>query len=161
MGNCIVLQKNVIKIIKPDGETLEYKAPIKVRQVLSEFAGHAISDKLPVIRHLHPEADMIGGREYYLLPPAPVVPPQTGKSKITFPKPDEAAAQETGVVRIKLVISKQELKAMLQKGGVTVSNMIPELQNEEITNGVDSFRADDKMTSTGWKPMLESIPEGN
>lgn len=161
MGNCIVLQKEVIRVIRPDGEILEYKAPRKVRHVLTEFAGHAISDTLPVIRHLHPDANMVAGREYYLLPLPAGVPTGTGKRAITFSKPDVAAAggQETGkVVRIKLVISKQELQAMLQKGGVTVGDMIPaEFQKEEIENGVD----DKIISSRRWKPKLESIPEVN
>lgn len=160
------MQKEVIRVIRPDGEILEYKAPRKVRHVLSEFGGHAISDTLPVIRHLHPEANMVVGREYYLLPLPAGVPTGTGKRAVAFSKPDVAAAEGQGtekVVRIKLIISKHELQAMLQKGAVTVGDMIPEFQKEEIENGVDSLSVDDdnKISCRRWKPKLESIPEVN
>lgn len=42
MGNCLVLlQENVVRVMKTDGKILEYKALIKVEQVLIDFSGHA------------------------------------------------------------------------------------------------------------------------
>ncbi|KAL3536109.1 hypothetical protein ACH5RR_004573 [Cinchona calisaya] len=154
MGNCIALQKKVIKIIKTDGEVLEYKPPMKVHHVLSKFGAHALSDSLPVVQHLHPDTDMIGGHVYYLLPQLTVVPPKA-KKIVEISSTVTATEQGSGVLRIKLVISKQELQAMLQKGGVTVDNMVSKLQINE-TNVSDS-----RKSSVGWMPMLESIPEGN
>ncbi|KAI3471815.1 hypothetical protein Pfo_028468 [Paulownia fortunei] len=165
MGNCLVLQeKTVVNVMKTDGKIIEYKSPIKVHQVLSEFSHHAISDKLPVVKHLHPNAEMLGGHLYHLLP-LPVAPQPTEKKKKAVRFSDdvvEEARQTTGVVRIKLVISKQELQAMLGKGGVSVEDMISQVQKEPSTNKIQSIERDDgNMSSKGWLPALESIPEVN
>ncbi|XP_027073003.1 uncharacterized protein [Coffea arabica] len=160
MGNCIAPRKKAIKVIKSDGRVLEYNPPMKVCHVLSIFGGHALYDSLPVVRHLHPDTDMIGGRVYYLLPLLTVHPQRARKAgdvsgKIT------ATGQEGGVLRIKLVISKEELQAMLRKGGITVDNMVSKLQNNGKTYGTDSFSSDSRRSSPRWMPLLESVPEGN
>lgn len=160
MGNCLVLHKKVIKIIKSDGGILECKPPMTVHHVLSKFGGHAISDTLPVIQHLHPDADMIGGRAYYLLPLL-AGPPQIVKTTVKNSSTITATGQESGVLRIKLIISKQELQAMLQKGKVTVDDMVSKLQTNGKVNDPDSLTTDSRKSSGGWMPVLESIPEGN
>nr|DAD48538.1 TPA_asm: hypothetical protein HUJ06_018475 [Nelumbo nucifera] len=145
MGNCLVLSRDSIKVMKTDGKVLEYQAPLRVHQVLADFAGHAISDTLPVLRHLPPDTEMLSGRLYYLLPP---------------PLPSTNVAEprrEAGVVRIKLVITKQELREMLAKGGVSVDEMVSQLQSRQSEVGVVD---DDTECCKGWRPVLESIPEG-
>ena len=160
MGNCLVLQEKIIKIMRPDGKVLEYKAPLKVHQVLSEFSGYAISDTLPVIRHLRKDMEMVGGQLYYLIP-VPLPPPEVEKKVVRFSDPKVEMDQGTGVVRIKLVITKQELKEMLRNGGVSVDHMVSQLQSGQAVNGVDKSDVDGKENGRGWKPVLESIPEGN
>ncbi|XP_010912297.1 uncharacterized protein [Elaeis guineensis] len=146
MGNCLVLQeKKVIKIMRMDGKILSYQSPLIVHQVLSEFPGHAISDTLPAIDHLDPATDMRCGQLYYLIP---------SKTPIK-----ETGGTGTGVVRIKLVISKQELKDLLLKGGVTFDSMISLVQRGPSNNNSTSGDGEEKCI--GWRPALESIPEGN
>ncbi|XP_031266931.1 uncharacterized protein LOC116125331 [Pistacia vera] len=141
MGNCLVQQEKMIKVMKTDGKVLEYKAPIKVEDVLSEYSGHALSDSLPEIRKLRPDAKLVGGNLYFLVP-------KVEKKKVRFS--EEEAARDgqgtAGIVRIKLVISKQQLQDLLQKGGVSVEDMISQNKNEAEYCKV-------------WKPELESIPE--
>lgn len=163
MGNCLVMQERVIKVMKTDGKVLEYKSPIKVHQVLSDFAGHAISDTLQVVRRLRPDSAMIGGRLYYLLP-LPVVPPEVKKKKrVKFANPEvEEASEGSGVVGIKLVISRQELEMMLSKGGISVEDMVSQLQKKQSADDQnDKFEnnEDGDGSTKGWKPVLESIPE--
>ncbi|TKY61982.1 hypothetical protein E2542_SST11836 [Spatholobus suberectus] len=153
MGNCLVLQENVVKIMKTDGKILEYKTPIKVEQVLVEFSGHAVSESLPVLRYLEPNTKLLRGQLYYLVP----LPPPSPKSnkKVRFADPEVQDVKKSSVVRIKLVISKQELHDMLQNGGFSVSKMLS-LVHEDKDEGL-SQKSDD--ISQGWKPALESIPE--
>lgn len=160
MGNCFVVQQNVTKIIKPDGKVLEYRASMKVYQVLSEFSGHAISETTPVSQHLGPDTKLHGGRLYYLVP-LPLPPKKASEKKVKFSiDPEGEAEQETKVVRIKLVISKQELQEMLGKGGVSVDDMVSRIQCQKSTDKkTDSFDYDGSYE--GWKPVLESIPEVN
>ncbi|KAF7804290.1 uncharacterized protein G2W53_043401 [Senna tora] len=158
MGNCLVLQENVAKIMKSDGKVLEYKTPIKVHQVLTQFSGHAISESFPVLRHLQPNAKLVGGQLYYLVPPAPS--PKSGK-KVRFANPEvvEEAKESSRVVRIKLVISKQELQNLLQKGGISV-DMLSLVDAERGEDG-EVMCNESEDVCQGWKPALESIPEIN
>lgn len=162
MGNCLVLQEKVVRVMKPDGKILEYKSPIKVHQVLSKFSHHAISDKLPVVKHLHPDTEMVQGHLYYMLPlPVPIKTTKMTKKKKTVRfsddvrKYDDQGEAATGVVRIKVVISKKELQAMLSKGGISVDDMISKVKKEE------GNRDDDVISRGSWSPALESIPEVN
>ncbi|KAL8526371.1 hypothetical protein ACS0TY_015548 [Phlomoides rotata] len=145
--------------MKTDGKIIEYKAPIKVHQVLSDFSHHALSDKLPVVKHLHPNTEMLQGHLYYLLP-LPVAPqPIEKRKKKTVRFSEDIVEQEerrtSGVVRIKLVITKQELQAMLGKEGVSVEDM---LSKKPIKIG-DIHEEDGNISLKGWLPALESIPE--
>ncbi|BAT85869.1 hypothetical protein LR48_Vigan03g243300 [Vigna angularis] len=153
MGNCLVLQEKVVRIMKTDGKILEYKTPIRVEEVLLQFSGHAVSESLTVVRYLEPQTKLVRGQLYHLvaLPPPS---PKTNK-KVRFADPEVQDVQKSNVVRIKLVISKQELQDMLQNGGFSVSNMlslVDEVKVEDLSQKNDDV-------SQGWKPALESIPE--
>lgn len=156
MGNCLVLQGNVIKIMKSDGKILEYQAPIKVQQVLSDFCDHAIADSLQAFQHLLPDTNLLGGRLYYLVPLQLPSPAKKKKVRFSIPEDQEVkdVQEKTSVVRIKLVISKQELEEMLRKGGVSVDDMVSQLHGQQRVQTVD---IPDGVNT--WKPVLESIPE--
>ncbi|KAL5710644.1 hypothetical protein ACHQM5_021183 [Ranunculus cassubicifolius] len=146
MGNCLISSQKFVQVMKIDGSIVEYQVPVKVHQVLSEFEYHAISDSLPVIQHLSSNTDMHSGRIYYLLPPplpAKAVKDTRGESKGT----------RTGIVRIKMVMTKQELKEMLTKGIVSVDQMVSELRN------IEDRDRDSNRNCSGWKPVLRSIAE--
>lgn len=156
MGNGLCLQQQkLIKIIKTDGKVVAYKAPIKVHHVLSEFPGHAISDNLPVVRHLKPDAKLVSNHVYYLVA-LPLPSPKAGKKKkVRFACPEGEGVEESGVMRIKLVITKKDLQEMLAKGVVSVDDMVAQvLQSRKGGDGAD----DD---CRQWKPDLESIAEVN
>ncbi|XP_065856863.1 uncharacterized protein [Euphorbia lathyris] len=156
MGNCLVHQQNQIKIMKPDGKILEYKTPTIVHQVLSDFPTYAVSDSsFPPFHYLLPHTQLIPGNFYYLIP-LPLSSPKS-KKKVRFSIPEQENKQETQeeeVVRIKVIISKQELQEiLLQNGGlISVNHMVSKLQ--QVVQKIDS--SDD---GKNWKPVLESIPE--
>lgn len=160
MGNCLVLEEKSVSVMKTDGKILEYKAPIQVHQILSEFSHHAISDKLPVVKHLHPNTELLQGKLYYLLPlPQPAKKKTTPKKKVRFAEDVvEKERRSSGAVRIKLVITKQELQAILAKEGVSVEDMMSQAKKEPIK--ILSFDRDEGgMDLKGRSPALESIPE--
>lgn len=64
--------------------------------------------------------------------------------------------KESGTFRIKLVVSKQELKEILEKEGLTLEDMMSQIQKEPRYG---SER--EKERSMVWKPALESISEAN
>ncbi|KAM3341421.1 hypothetical protein P3S68_029056 [Capsicum galapagoense] len=160
MGNCIVLQEKVVKVIKTDEKILEYKAPIKVHQILSQFPNHVISNSLQIIdQNLLPNDDMLGGKIYYLLPILPRKP--AVKKKVKF------ADDSKNVVRIKIVISKKELEALLMsnEGGLIAVDHIANhsvkkehvIANDILQCSVVEDNSIDR--SKGWKPVLDNIPE--
>ncbi|XVF55731.1 hypothetical protein PTKIN_Ptkin06aG0060400 [Pterospermum kingtungense] len=164
MGNCLVLEEKVIRVMKTDGKILEYQAPIKVQQVLSDFSGHALSDSISGnFQHLQPDSKLLSGHLYYLIP-VPSPSQKSKKKKVRFSNPEVTSDKQespAGVIRIKLVISKQELQELLQRG-VSVHDMasVSRIQSEQSTNGIDT--SDDAGDNCrGWKPVLDSIAEVN
>ncbi|KAI3874437.1 hypothetical protein MKX03_004767 [Papaver bracteatum] len=172
MGNCLITQvTESIEMMKTDGSILKYKAPLEVHQVSSEFAGHAISDTPPVHHHIWPHAEMFSGSLYYLLPPA-LLPPSSpsisgysGTEKKSHgsikPRNKHRTRTSTNVARIKVVISKRELKEMLSEKGIVSSSfqeIISQNHNKE-TSKQDSYTVDDAENCKGWRPILDSIPE--
>lgn len=163
MGNCLVLQENVIKVMKTDGKVLEYRAPMKAEQVLSEFSSHALSETVPVLQHLQPDTRLSGGRLYYLVPLALQQADVTKKTKKKIKKVrfanqdvDQEDVTEAGVMRVKLVIRKSELHEMLQKGGVSLEDIVSQSHERGNGNTGDTFVTDNYSKC---KTVLESIPE--
>ncbi|RWW71219.1 hypothetical protein BHE74_00021053 [Ensete ventricosum] len=71
------------------------------------------------------------------------------------PLRDESeAAAGARVIRIKLVVTKQELKEMLRQGEVSHDAVLSLIQREESRCG-----AGDKERCMEWRPTLQSIPE--
>ncbi|XP_062112767.1 uncharacterized protein LOC133823932 [Humulus lupulus] len=196
MGNCLVLEEKVIKVVKPDGKVLEYRSPIKTFEVLSEFSGHALSAETTTSgsvllnqHHLKPETRLLGGHLYYLVPvPLPAKKKTMKKVRFTEPEKEEEKKPEqettakinsssSKVVRIKLVISKQELQELLKGTGggsvLTVDDMVSKLHSDKKikldgSDDCDRFNLDDgdddydfQREGCNWKPVLESIPELN
>ncbi|KAK7392616.1 hypothetical protein VNO78_21060 [Psophocarpus tetragonolobus] len=156
MGNCLVLQENMVRIMKSDGKILEYNTPIKVHHVLNQFSNHAISDSLPILHHLHPNTKLLKGHLYHLVP-LPQPSPKVCNKRLMFHESDHQVQDKGDVVRIKLVLSKQELKDMLQKGGISVNDVLSLVQ---VQKGIDvSTKYNDASQSHGWKPALQTIPE--
>ncbi|RLM69099.1 uncharacterized protein C2845_PM17G01930 [Panicum miliaceum] len=69
--------------------------------------------------------------------------------------PKAAVVDPAGAVRVKLVISKQELKKMLDKEGMSLDDMVALMRREAID------REQQEECCGGWRPALESIPEGS
>ena len=139
MGNCLVLaEKGGDKIKKMDGQILKYDPPLRVPQAPPKFPGHTISDGIPVARNLNHMADMQSVHHYHLH--------QMKKMQ----------TKETGAVRIKLVISKQELKEILETEGLTLEYVMSQIQKEARYSHKRG-----KERSVMWNPALESISEAN
>ncbi|WOL00844.1 hypothetical protein Cni_G09557 [Canna indica] len=147
MGNCLVLEeRKVIKIMRVDGEIITYDhSHMKVQQVLDDFPRHDVSDESPAMRCLDSTASMRHEKLYYLLPQ---------KKTLVAAETGEGA----GLIRVKLVLTKQELKNMLSKGSeVSHGDMLCLLQRAQSKSGGSHKEAKFKE----WRPFLETIPEGN
>ena len=72
-----------------------------------------------------------------------------------FPVKAPASVVDPGAARVKLVISKQELKKMLDKEGMSLDDMVSLMRKEA------GDREREECCGVGWRPALESIPEGS
>ncbi|KAJ4882375.1 Uncharacterized protein Rs2_32468 [Raphanus sativus] len=172
MGNCLVMEKKVIKIVRNDGKVLEYREPATVHHILTQFSGHSIFDNNSTC-HLLPDAKLLSGRLYYLLP---TTTSKKKTKKVTFADPeveedarllreDVADTGESNInndgddnknvsfTRVKIVVTKQELEKLLQGG--SVQEMVYQTLEKQILH-----TDDDNLECNGsWRPMLDSIPE--
>ncbi|ONK57438.1 uncharacterized protein A4U43_C09F520 [Asparagus officinalis] len=71
-------------------------------------------------------------------------------------QPKKIQIKENSAVRIKMVISKQELKEILEREGLTFEDMMSQIQKEP---GYSRKKRNEK--SVTWKPDLESVSEAN
>ncbi|XP_010490882.1 PREDICTED: uncharacterized protein LOC104768579 [Camelina sativa] len=173
MGNCIVMEKKVIKIVRNDGKVLEYREPVSVGHILTQFSGHTLSHNNT---YLLPDAKLLSGRLYYLLPT--MIKKKVNK-KVTFANPeveeedDERRSlrdddddtsesnnnidgdENKSVVRMKIIVHKQELEKLLQ-GGSVHEMMYQTLEKQLLLTSSDD---DDLDCNRSWKPLLDSIPE--
>ncbi|CAN6921675.1 unnamed protein product [Brassica oleracea] len=169
MGNCIVAEKKVIKIMRNDGEVVEYRGPMHVHDILTQFSGHySLFDSLSNNCHLHPQAKLLCGRFYYLMPKQnTTVKHKKTKKKVRFAIPevekqgdgltdcgDNTKEKSPGVVRVKMVVSKQELEKLIQ-GGSVHEMVYRSLAKQHLCHDDDA--ADEGLR--GWRPLLDSIPE--
>ncbi|ESQ40302.1 hypothetical protein EUTSA_v10014801mg [Eutrema salsugineum] len=179
MGNCLVMEKKVIKIVRNDGKVLEYREPIRVHHILTQFSGHSLFDNnTRHHRHLLPEAKLLSGRLYYLLPTTMNQNKKKNK-KVTFANPeveDERLVNEDhdddsgtesstnssddnkinlSVVRMKIVVHKQELEKLLQ-GGPVHEMMYQSLEKQVL---LTDHHDDNLECNRGWRPVLDCIPE--
>ncbi|KAG7554023.1 hypothetical protein ISN44_As11g003110 [Arabidopsis suecica] len=173
MGNCLVMEKKVIKIVRNDGKVLEYREPISVHHILTQFSGHSLSHNNT---HLLPDAKLLSGRLYYLLPTT--MNKKKVNKKVTFANPevedDERSLTEqeedtsesnsnidgddnknVTVVRMKIVVHKQELEKLLQGG--SVHEMMYQTLEKQLLLNDDGDDLDE--CNSGWRPALDSIPE--
>ncbi|XP_006663219.1 uncharacterized protein OB11G0041L07_1 [Oryza brachyantha] len=135
MGNCLVIQDRdkEIKIVAVDGGEI-----LKLQQGVS-LAGRTI------------------------LPPSHGIVSDDGDAALEAQQQQQqhlfrakaAAAVDAdgggGVVRVKMVISKQQLKKMLHKDAISLDDMVTMMQREA---------SQQEMSCRGWRPALRSIPEG-
>ncbi|WVZ54388.1 hypothetical protein U9M48_005194 [Paspalum notatum var. saurae] len=100
----------------------------------------------------------VDGSQVLKMPTTPSSMVQEEALQSVLPAAAAAAAvgDPAGAVRVKLVISKQDLKKVLEKEGVSLDDMVclmrqaagdPPIQEEECCGG--------------WRPALQSIPEGS
>ena len=150
MGNCLVIQdRREIKVMSVvDGEILK-ALPVPSP---SKGALAPVSDSSDAEDALRPQKQGLDGRAGGM-----------GQLHLLFPSdanaPSAAAADPEGaVVRVKLVISKQELRRMLGKDdeAVSMDDMVALLRG-----GPEDRKQEDVGCYRGWRPALHSIPEGS
>lgn len=159
-GNCVpcigistTRQGKVLQIVKLDGKIAKLTAPVLVRDLSMDLVGSGIGLSEGDSKQLPLNHKLKLGKVYYVLPPAAVAAAAT-MSPERVPSPAGQSAQSDGVKkRIKIVITKQQLRQLLSKS-VTVEEVLAGIKKGTCQDrGLDSPR--------NWRPRLDSIPEGN
>ena len=154
----------MIKIMRNDGEVVEYRGPMKVHDILTQFSGHySLFDSLSNHCHLHPQAKLLCGRLYYLMPKQTTTVKHKKTKKVRFANPEvenegDTKEKSPSVVRVKMVVSKKELEKLLQ-GGSVHEVVYRSLDKQHLCRDDDDAAADECLT--GWRPLLDSIPESD
>lgn len=164
MGNCLVLyghnrvscfadvettkKRDIVQILKSDGEIFEFSTPVLVKDVLRKFSGFgiALARKNPL--HLPPDFWLKLGSRYHLIPSV---------EELESVEESRVVDKEDGVRRIKVVITKKQLQDLLSKE-VLAADILSVLRSETY-EGDDDDDDDDDSSTRIWKPKLESIPE--
>ncbi|CAH8339496.1 unnamed protein product [Eruca vesicaria subsp. sativa] len=155
------MEKKVIKIMRNDGEVVEYRGPMKVHDILTQVSGHySLFDSLSNNCHLHPQAKLLCGRLYYLIPKQTSTVKHKKTKKVRFANPEVEKEEDTkekspSVVRVKMVVSKQELEKLIQ-GGSVQEMVYRSLDKQHLCH--DAAAAE---CLRGWRPLLDSIPESD
>ncbi|KAF2299496.1 hypothetical protein GH714_032253 [Hevea brasiliensis] len=115
MGNCLascrpikVTRGKVLQVVKTDGKMLEFSSPVLVKDVLVNFSGSGIGLSKEAAEHLPLDYELKLGQVYYILPSL--------RSVETI----SSAQTAGGVKRIKVVITKQQLKQLLTEQAMVV-----------------------------------------
>ncbi|WZZ37714.1 hypothetical protein YC2023_033973 [Brassica napus] len=165
------MEKKLIKIVRNDGKVLEYRKPICVHHILTQFSGHSVFDNNTSC-HLPPDAMLLSGRLYYLLP---TTINKKKTKKVTFADPevkqeerlpseedeqhhgdtDESKSnrddnKSVSVVRMKIVVRKQELEKLLQGG--SVHEMMYQTLEKQVLH-TDDDDDDNLECNGGWRPV--------
>ncbi|XVF51078.1 hypothetical protein PTKIN_Ptkin04bG0155500 [Pterospermum kingtungense] len=151
-GSCLRAVKvkpdqKVLQVVKMDGKILEFRAPLLVKDVLVKFPGSGIGLSKTVPQQLPLNYELKMGKVYYILPSV-----DPDRAPTTETNSSKAAAKQTcGVRRIKVVITKLELKQLLTK----------QISVNEVLAGLEKRNGNFVRTPRNSKPKLESISEEN
>lgn len=168
-----------------DGKVLEFRAPISVNDLLKGHEGYTVVHPDTVQEPLCPDYKLVPGELYYLLPAQitndgscvkelPVsIPTQSmtdlcksedaddsrseyvsehGRTKVV-----SAVKNGEGAVRLKVVITKQQLAALLAKDPTSKISALESLMVRLPQVARDSTSS---VKNCAWRPALERIAEG-
>lgn len=184
MGNCVLKgpgeRDDVVKVVTADGGIMELFTPITAECITGEYPGHAIFKSRSIFSEplLHKD-DLHAGQVYYLLPLNPYKPSEvdtptivstpyrmsTCETQIAAAKKRAEAEvfpkySSTGVWKVKLVISPEQLSEILSQDNRT-EELIENVRTvAKCGNGVGSAANSDHSSVAGsWKGSALDKPQ--
>uniref|UniRef100_A0A0C9RS79 TSA: Wollemia nobilis Ref_Wollemi_Transcript_15479_650 transcribed RNA sequence n=1 Tax=Wollemia nobilis TaxID=56998 RepID=A0A0C9RS79_9CONI len=163
MGNCLQTRvfaepcQKLVKVVKMDGKLLEYAPPLLARDVLMEGNNHdcLLVHSSDVHHALLLDQKLEGGQIYGLIPSSNDNHLGSESQSKTCNK-ESIEVEEKDGFRVKMVLSKQELKALLSEKGAR-DKLVAELLVKRRIQGEREVCA----ASGRWRPCLERILEVN
>lgn len=171
-------------VMRSDGKIMEYTPPLLVRDLMAVYPQHSVfHSEDATCRPLSPDQTLVPGQLYRLL----IIPdlPSLSKDAViseatsidngriegrtsserpasTRPPPSVTCVENSsGIIRVKMVMSKRELEALLSHGSIKEKPFLPDLQCKAHYVKEDYVITRRRCGNYGWKASLESIPEVN
>ncbi|CAM8999164.1 unnamed protein product [Rhodiola kirilowii] len=159
MGNHPAISRSkhhrVLRVVKPDGKVLEFKAPMSVKDLLSNFENSRILMFKHSPQHLSEDFQLQIGNNYYIIPGRESDEIDTATVRSASASMAETEQCEDNTKRIKIVITKRQLQELLS-GRVSMDDVVARATIEARDSESDSDRVG---SGRRWKPELETIPE--
>jgi len=173
-----------IRVMRADGKVLEFRSPVSVDDLLNGHEGYSVVHPDTVQEPLRPDYKLVPGELYYLLPAQandasclkehPISIPIESMSDISKSEGEDDSRSEyasehgrtkvvsavkngNGAVRMKVVITKQQLAALLAKDPTSKISALESLMVRLPEVARDSTSSP---RNCGWRPALERIAEG-
>lgn len=176
----------LIMVMRMDGKIMEFTAPFLVSDLTAAYPRHSLVHSGDLCRPLSPDYKLHPG-QLYCLRPIPNSPSQVSENnkdtvlsdpesidnggceggmsgerqENTAPSSGKPVQNGSGFTRVKMVISKQELEALLSDCSMkekSVEQVWVQLQSK-AQNVKEDYAA--KRCNGVWRPSLERIPEIN
>jgi len=175
--------EETIMVMRSDGKIMEYTPPLLVRDLMAAYPQHSVvHSEDATCRPLSPDQTLVPGQLYRLLiiPDLPslskdgVISEATSIDNGRFrgrvssesrastrpPSSVKYAEKGSGIIRVKMVISKRELQALLSHPSTKEKPLLGERQcKTEYVK--EDYVARRRGVNDGWRPSLESILEVN
>lgn len=171
--------KEFIMVMRSDGKIMEYTPPLLVTDLMAAFPQYSVVHSEDATgRPLSPDQTLVPGHLYRLLiiPDLPSFSRDAVLSEVksidndrfegtisserrasTRPPPSVKYVENgSGIIRVKMVVSKRELQELLSHPSRKEKSFLPQLMlrgEDDVTRG--------RGVNDGWRPSLESIPEVN
>ncbi|KAM6555272.1 hypothetical protein CsatB_002291 [Cannabis sativa] len=147
----LVYKDKVIRVMKIDGKVLSFTKPILVQDVLVRINygvtnNISLSKEILSSKKLPLDYELKLGKVYYVIPFSSSKS-NNEKNPCGISSSIEGNNNLGGVKRIKIVITKQQLKELLNK----------KISMDDVV--ISSLENDKSYFNGNWKPKLESIPE--
>ncbi|GLJ31751.1 hypothetical protein SUGI_0638650 [Cryptomeria japonica] len=164
MGNCLKSSVDrergdqMIRVMKMDGKMLEYSPPLLVRDLLTakDYGRNYMLAHPQNVRDALPQDYKLKGGELYYLIPSHL------EDESSF---NGGGMKERGVkgekgMKIKIMVSKTELKALLSDGCVK-EKWVEDFLLKQLEAKFLQLQQKACVARGKWRPALEKIPETN
>lgn len=174
-------REEFVMVTRSDGKIMEYTPPVLVRDLMAAYPQHSVvhSEDATCCPLSQDKKLMVPGQLYRLLV-NPNLPSLSKEAVLSEAKsiengrisrerrastgpPSSVKSEEdgSGIMTVKMVISKRELEALLSDRSMKENSLLLQLQSKAQYVQEDYIGRRRYCSNDGWRPLLESIPEVN
>lgn len=173
-------REEFILVMRSDGKIIEYMPPLVVRDLMAAYPQHSVVHSEDAKGcFLSADKKLVPGQLYRLrlIPDSPSLSKDAilseaksahnrslddsiSSERRASSQPPSSVQNGRGFIRVKMVMSKRELDALLSDRSMNEKSLFSRLQCK-VQNSKEDYLATRRWSNDGWRPSLESIPEIN